>query len=449
MKHPSSFAIIGGGLAGMSTAYQILRTRPGAQVVVFEKADDASYDPSTDSSHRASLGASGARTIRLSGAVGELPQSLVLETKAMLDGLKADMANNPSAYGDLANVPLIRPEATVTIAPDRNDAQYQKALKSLSTAGVRYEEISGAQLKAHYPGLYKQAPDGAAVLRELPAGAENPHGVAGVMDTPVILKAMRRFIERHGGQVRTNDAVSQVRDTGDGVEVLTSRGTTAAFDRAILSPGQWVNTLVDTAALGIETRLDRVIMLDVDLKGLGITSNGIPFTKGLAPEAGKVSFYSFQPNPASGHAKFIVAGATRSVESIEALHQPATPEEQQKAWKAVSATLGVPEEEVAKHSRTYTCAYTSPRVKENPIVAHISQNVVLNGLDSSSTARTCGGLGNIAASLALELGEPYRGAYDKFSLQAHRDLVKTAPVIEQDAVVQQVVAAVRTALGVK
>lgn len=446
MSDSKQIAIVGGGIAGLSTAYQLLTLDPSVKVTVLERGNKESYTSTQDTTHRASLGASPARVIRLTGASPGAGISAVQETKAMLDALQADIDANPAAYEGLAGKKLHTPESAVIIAATRDDATYAKALASMQASQAAHEEISGAELKQKFPGLYEKVADTAVVLHELPASPDNPNGLSGIMDIESTLKALTTFIARKGGKVLTGQAVQSVKEDIVGVTIRTPAGE-QRFDEAVLAPGQWIGGLVDMKKHDIALRHDRVIVLDVDTKALGIESASIPFTKGLAPAGGKVGMYSFRPDSTEGHAKIIPAATTRSVSSAQELRAPVTDGELSTAIYAASKALGVDPDLLRMHSTASACAYTSPKTKENPLVDKISQHITINGVDSSSTARTSGGLGKIAASHALNMPEPYQGAFEKYSIEAHQQLAATAPTVEQGSMIQRVYAALQQAIG--
>ncbi len=446
MTHINSYAIVGGGLAGLSSAYQLSQLKPDAQITIFEKGSAQSYAPSADDVGRASLSASPARTLRLTGATEGAGQWAVQETKAMLDTIQADIKADPANYPGLENKKLLTPQPTVIVGPNKDDNFYCKSLETIKSSGAAYEETDGATLKGRFPNLYKTLPDNAAVLIEAPAGPNNVSGVAGLMDVESTLKAITQYLKKKGATIRAGETVTSV-DQGSGHAIVTTPTESNIFEKAIIAPGQWIESLVDTKEHNIQTRYDRVVVLDIDMKALGLQTNGIPFTKGLAPEGGKGSFYSFLPDASAGHVKFIPAATVRSVNFAPGLKAPITEDEKETALSAAAIVLQVDKEKLRAAATPSLCAYTSPKIKENALITNISENVVLNGLDSSGSARTSGGLGKIAASMALGLDEPYPGTNDKYSLAAHHALVGEAVQVARQSSVQRMWNDLKHAIG--
>jgi hypothetical protein len=183
----------------------------------------------------------------------------------------------------------------------------------------------------------------------------------------------------------------------------------------------------------IEPRLERIVVMDIDLESLGINTKGIPFTKGLAPKGAEGALYSYNANSKDGHVKFFPVSATRSVDSLEALHAPLSDEEKQAALQSASLRFNIPLERLEQHVTWSQCAYTSPKVGEKMLVAPLGERVTFVGLDSSGSARVSGGLGAIAAHLAMGLEEPVKGAFDTFGLAAHYKTTNQGIIVKPEA----------------
>ncbi|MDX1974685.1 MAG: FAD-dependent oxidoreductase [Rickettsiales bacterium] len=429
MSDVKQTAIVGGGLAGLSTAYQLLKKDPQQHIVVYERGDEKSYTADGDNSHRASLAGSSSRTMRYAGASDELGQWLVSETLAMVRRLEHDIKAHPNDYPDLQGKPLFYPAPGVTISVDKVSKKYAATLETFKKKHIPHSELTGKQLKERFPDLYKTIPDNAYALVEEPATAYK--GAAGFMDTQEIMHALRHYIKAHGGEIRFGEEVSSVEEVAGKAHIVSSGGE-QSFDRVVIAPGQWLPNVVDTQKHGIEMRHERVVILDIDVKALGINTPLIPFTRGDAPPGGSGSLYSFYPDSTQGHIKFLPKATTSKVESLEQLQAPISEQEKQLGLESAAARLGISAETLKPHVQFSVCAYTYPKKEKYQLVSKLSDHIVVNGLDSSSTARKVGGLGAIAANLALGIEEPLKGAYDRFSLEAHHRAVTAPDVVPKE-----------------
>lgn len=425
MHANTSLAVVGGGLAGLMSAYQVSEASPDVSLTLYERGAEETYRVDGDDSHRASLGGSAARMMRLSGAGEAVGVWNVRETKRVIDALQTELDTHPDDYPQLKGKKLFHPQASVIIAASAADEGHQKLVRDLEQAGVRYTKVSGAELKKRFPAIYNTVPDNAAAVIEEPYDAKaNPNGVAGMMDTQVVMQMLQAVLQKRGAKMRYSECVESIDDSADRV-TITSKNDTASYDHVILAPGQWLEKLTNqngesiTQRYGIQPRYDRVVVMDIDFNALGLCPEGIPFSKGLAVKGSEGAFYAQTPSVADGHVKFLPAVATRSVESVEELQKPITNTEKDDALRAASLRFGVEIKKLKAHTRFSGCAFTSPKINEKMLLAPLGPQMTFVGLDSSGSARNCGGVGSIAAALALGREEPHTGAYDAFSLAAH------------------------------
>jgi len=398
------YAIVGGGLAGLATAYQLLREQPDAKVVVYEAGGEQSYTKGQDDSGRASLGASSARVIRYTGASDDLDQWLVRKTGGMLRELQKGGAET-----------LFYPEAAVTVARDPKSTKYTETIDSLKRAGADYSELRGSDLKQRFPGLYRAIPDDAYAVVEEPAAARRE--VSGVMDTEAVLAALRRTIISRGGEIRYDSNVQAVKSLGGKAVVTTPEGH-GVYSKAIIAPGAKLGALVDESRFGIQRITERVAVMDIDLRAAGVNVKTVPFSRGDVPKGAEGSLYSASANSADGRVKFLPK-ILQKIMPLEELQRPLSEEEKNQALAAAGARLNMQPEALRPYVRWSSCVYTLPAKGENPLVAEIEPGIIVNALDSSSSARRVGGLGKIAAAMALGLKEPFKDSYDRFSLAAH------------------------------
>jgi hypothetical protein len=491
-KKPTRFAVLGGGVAGLATAYQLQRIlQPGntsmykkngetpPTIDVFEKGSRESYrvNATPESNFkRASLGASPARTIRMSGG-----EANVRETFAMVQDLQKFLDHPPAdakpetlaALEAFKGRKLFKPEANVLIGkPGKIDPETRGPSEEMRAAmadkqapydkaGIASEIITGEQLKARYRqevmvdgqpvlrSIYETVPDNAAVLIEKPYDPiSNPNGVSGTMDYEAVLNVLIAKLEHEGVKLHFNVAVTSYRDSEshdergfsgkkdvgvtlkiqqEGKDNLPSEQS-ITFDKLVIAPGEAIEKVVDTTSRNIQVARDRVVLMHIDLEKLGIAGPGsIPFTKGACPSGSEGAFYSsdmtgkvikFMPNVT------LKTLTGNSPETDAQLHAPVNAAEVEKASQAAYDRLGlaqmnIPMDALKAASTFSSCVYTRPRHEELVLITPLSENVVLCGLDSSGTARTIGGLGKIAAHQALEMPEPYKGAYEKYGIEAH------------------------------
>jgi glycine/D-amino acid oxidase-like deaminating enzyme len=423
-KTPRHIAIIGGGLAGLSTAYHILREQPDIRLVVYEAGSEQSYTSADDHSGRASLGASAARVIRYTGARDELDQWLVRKTTGMLRELGADAQRSGQKPEK-----LFYPEASVTVVRDPKSTKYTETIDSLKRAGADYSEVRGSDLKRRFPGLYRAIPDNAYAVVEEPASARRE--VAGVMDTQATLAALRRYITARGGAIRYGSEIKTIGSVG-GKAVVQSDAAREVYDKVIVATGARLGALVDESRYGISRITERVAVMDIDLRAAGVEMKTIPFSRGDVPKGAEGSLYSASPNSADGRVKFLPK-ILQKVMPVEALHQPLREEEKNQALAAAGMRLNMNPESLRPHVRWSSCVYTLPAKGENPLVAKLDDTLMVHALDSSSSARRIGGLSKIAAAMALGLKEPFAGAYERFGMAAHRRVLEGKPACPDEA----------------
>lgn len=475
-KKPTRFAVLGGGVAGLATAYQLQRIlQPGntsmykkngetaPTIEVFEKGSRESYRVNASAEgnfKRASLGASPARTIRLSGGEANVRETfaMVQELQKFLDTPPADAKPETlAALEAFKGRQLFKPEANVLIGKPDGIADMEAKKAPYDKAGVASEIITGAELKARYRqevmvdgqpvprSIYETVPDNAAVLVEKPYDpVSNPNGVSGTMDYEAVLNVLMAKLEHEGVKLHFNAQVTSYMDhettdvgkkeTGvvlkiqqEGKDGLPSEQS-VNFDKLVIAPGEAIEKVVDTGSRNIQVARDRVVLMHIDLAKLGIPAKGsIPFTKGTCPSGSEGAFYS---SDLSGNVIKFMPNVTLktfsepSSETDAQLHAPVEASEIEKASKAAYDRLGlaemkIPMEALKAASTFSSCVYTRPRHEELVLITPLSENIVLCGLDSSGTARTIGGLAKITAHQTLGMDEPYKGAYEKYGIEAH------------------------------
>jgi L-2-hydroxyglutarate oxidase len=189
------FAVVGGGIVGLSTAEALGRRYPGAGIVVLEKEDDLARH---QTGHNSGVIHSG---------VYYKPGSL----KARF-----------SKEGGAALVEFCREHGVpceicgkVIVATEREELPQLEMLHERGLQnGLAVERVGPEGLKELEPHAV-----GLAALR-VPS--------AGIVDYVGVVRALARVVEERGGEIRTNARVEGVDDRGDGVEVRTGAGTVRA-----------------------------------------------------------------------------------------------------------------------------------------------------------------------------------------------------------------------------
>lgn len=190
-------AVVGAGIVGLATAWQLLRRRPDLRVVVVDK------EP-TLASHQSGNN-SGVLHAGIYYAPGSLKATLCVRGKAMIEKYAADRG-----------VP-IETNGKVVVAAGEDELGRLHALAERAAAngvpGARL--IDAAELREREP-----AATGVAALW-------SPY--TGVIDFPAVCRALAEDVEAAGGSVRTGWPVSEIVPTGAaGVEVRGPRGVVRA-----------------------------------------------------------------------------------------------------------------------------------------------------------------------------------------------------------------------------
>ena len=107
------YAVVGGGVLGLASACQLLKAKPDIQITLYEQGGEQTYREGSDTSHRASLGISNARTLRMMGAQGEVGRQNVMDTVAMIRDLEEQ-------YGET----ILHPLESVYLAKGKKDQNY-------------------------------------------------------------------------------------------------------------------------------------------------------------------------------------------------------------------------------------------------------------------------------------------------------------------------------------
>lgn len=179
----SDYVVIGGGLVGLSTAYQILCSKPGASLCVLEKESDVALHQSTRNSGVIHTG--------IYYKPGSFKARLCVEGRTALIEFAQQHGVTYSICGKL-----------IVATSEEQLTQLQNLHSRAQSNGVNVSLLSPEQIKEREP--YVTGVGGLWV----------PH--AGVIDFAGVAKALVKEIIRMGGQVITNAKLQAATRTGEG-----------------------------------------------------------------------------------------------------------------------------------------------------------------------------------------------------------------------------------------
>jgi L-2-hydroxyglutarate oxidase len=186
------FAVVGGGIIGLSTARSLLHRCPGAGVLVLEKEEGwARHQTGRNSGviHSGVYYRPGSLKARFSREGGAALVEFCQE-----QGVAYEICGKVIVATKPEELPILR-------------SLYERGLKN----GLKVEKIGPEELKALEPHAMGLA---ALYVPE-----------AGIVDYARVAEALVRDVAKGGGTLRTGTRVEDVQTTGGGVEVLTSSGT--------------------------------------------------------------------------------------------------------------------------------------------------------------------------------------------------------------------------------
>lgn len=216
MPDSSDYVVVGSGLAGAATAWQLAAR--GHQVTILERNVPASHDGSSHGS---------ARIFRYAYPDPFYTQA-VLESKALWDGLALDTAAE-----------LITPAGAVDYGPERNPALLAGVLAS---AGIDHELLSAAEARTRWPQIAFDT----EVLW---------HPGAGVIDAEAAVNAMVALAVGNGAEVLTGWSLRRTDrlDSGgqgrSGYRLTSATGDTVDAGNVVISAGGWLPELLGRLSL--------------------------------------------------------------------------------------------------------------------------------------------------------------------------------------------------------
>ncbi|TDD93514.1 FAD-dependent oxidoreductase [Actinomadura rubrisoli] len=209
----STYVVVGAGLAGAATAWQLARR--GHEVTVLERSTPANDQGSSHGS---------ARIFRY-GYPDAFYTRLVVDSRAEWDELER-----------LAGERLISPTGSLDFGAERAPAVLAAVFEKV---GVDHELLTAAEAAARWPRFSFGEGD-AGVLW---------HPAAGVIDAEGAVLAMLRLARADGARVETGWPVASVERAGAGHRVVSSDGRTEEAEKVIVTAGGWLPDLLGDLAL--------------------------------------------------------------------------------------------------------------------------------------------------------------------------------------------------------
>ncbi len=189
-------AVIGGGIVGLATAYQLLQQRPDLRVLVLEKEPDVGRH---QSSHN-----SGVIHAGVYYAPGSLKARFCAAGKQALE-----------RYSDVRGIRFVR-NGKVVVQVDRSEDE-------------RFEALRERARNNGVEGLREIGPRELAEIEPHAAGLRALHSPStGSIDFRDVCRALVEDIEGAGGQVRTGAAVRDLDDAEHEVRLVAANGDVRA-----------------------------------------------------------------------------------------------------------------------------------------------------------------------------------------------------------------------------
>jgi sarcosine oxidase len=205
----SQYVVIGAGLAGAATAWQLART--GREVTLLERTRPAAHDGSSHGS---------ARIFRYPYP-DPFYTELVVRARAGFDELE-----------QLSGKQLITPTGSLDFGQVRNPRQLAKVMEQV---GVEHELLSNDEARARFPQI---ATDTEVLWRP----------GAGVIDAETTVDAMVDAAVSHGARLAADWPVRRVERTTTGYRVHGDSDRIDA-ERVVVAAGGWLPTLLEQLPL--------------------------------------------------------------------------------------------------------------------------------------------------------------------------------------------------------
>ena len=215
------FAIIGGGILGLATAYRLVQERPGARLVLIEKEQRLAHH---QTGHNSGV---------IHAGVYYTPGSL--KAKLCKEG-----AERTVAFCEEKGIKYERCGKLI-VATDAPETQRLKALEERVIAnGLAYENVSTDRLREIEPNVA-----GAAAMLV---------HATGIVNYTDICNSMADVIREAGSEIRLGEAVTGIRESDSEIVVETDRGEAIART-AIVCAGLQGDRLAMLAGIDIDFRV--------------------------------------------------------------------------------------------------------------------------------------------------------------------------------------------------
>ena len=216
------FAVIGGGIVGLSVAWQLQQKQPSGRVVVIEKEPAVARH---QTGHNSGV---------IHAGIYYEPGSLKAELcrKGVAETLRF-CSDNDIPHEQCGKLIV----ATNADEHERMLALYKRALQN----GIEVELLDEAQLRAAEPNVAGVG----AILSP----------TTGIVDYVAVSRAMARRLEELGGDIRTNTEVTAIEESAEAVTIHIGAGQRLEARRLVVCGGLMADRLAAMMQLDVDFRI--------------------------------------------------------------------------------------------------------------------------------------------------------------------------------------------------
>ena len=216
------FAVIGGGIVGLSVAWQLQQKQPSGRVVVIEKEPAVARH---QTGHNSGV---------IHAGIYYEPGSLKAELcrKGVAETLRF-CSDNDIPHEQCGKLIV----ATNADERERMLALHQRALQN----GIEVELLDEAQLRAAEPNVAGVG----AILSP----------TTGIVDYVAVSRAMARRLEELGGDIRTNTEVTAIEESAEAVTIHIDAGQRLEARRLVVCGGLMADRLAAMMQLDVDCRI--------------------------------------------------------------------------------------------------------------------------------------------------------------------------------------------------